>query len=309
MVRSLTQKVINALQADYDTSEVQFLIYPTPPPGVKDEFIVVQHEQRTEVVCFKKTMMKIFIECHKLFYRLDSLDDDEQLFVILGLLLTTTENRTALNMLLAKLNKLRETEINREILFVERLLSCNSARLNKSSSLWDLYKRLYTAYDNNLKFKVWDTVTISCEQHFANYYCCNFVRWFHSQLNDSYRQHFVDDFLRFSKKHVNDPSIWSALGTMIGKTDFDQVIIFIDSLPVTTWSPFLAVLEFGSRNTQIIPSLMKHWTKDDTIFFYHGTPIIPDYIENDLNSKSKFMSNAWKTHLLEKLQKLQLNAR
>ncbi|CDO94509.1 unnamed protein product [Kluyveromyces dobzhanskii CBS 2104] len=269
---------------------------------VKEEFIVVQDAQRTEIVCFKSTMIKIFVECHSLFYQLDTVNLDERLYTLQGLLLVTTENRTVLNMYLKTLEIMIPDKLSNEIRFIERLLSCNYAKLNKSSSLWNLYKKLYSKWGNNITFQAWETVTTSCNQHFANYYCCNFIRWFHDQLNKEQQRCFVDDFFLFSKKHVSDPSIWSALGAIIEASDIKLIIAFIDSLPVTSWSPFLALLGSGNRNIEATRAALRHWTKDSEVSFSKGTPIVPDVIENDLYLRSKFMNKAWKTLFLDKWQ-------
>lgn len=301
MELELTTSIVNALHGPYETKEVRLMIYQNAPSEVKEPFVVIHSETHTEIVLFKKVLLKMFMECHHLFYQWESLDTYRQRLVCSGLLIVTTENRTALNMYSKILSELTETSIQREVHFIELLLSCNRAKLNKSSSLWELYKKLYSEYQGRIKFEVWRTIKLSCDQHFANYYCCNFIKWYYNKLEYQQREAFIKQYIQFAMAHVSDPSIWTVLGKILRKNDLDCILNFVESLPVTTWPPFSAVLEFASRNMDIIPIVKERWEQKEGVVFYKGTVIVPKEIEDDLNLRTQYLHDGWKSLLLIKL--------
>lgn len=298
----LTRNFIDALTRPYDAEVVKFMLHPNISDST-EPFVIVNDDNKVEIICFKRTVIKIFLECHDYCNSLELLRPDDQYLFTMGLLLSTTENRSALNLHKKLVSNLDASCLDRELRFLERLLSSNYPKLNKSSSLWEFYKQMYAKFKNALGFNVWQTFTLSCEQHFANYYCCNFIRWYSTQLSDSERGLLVRNLFSFAKQHVSDPSIWGALGFMIDKNTVENAIGFIDALPVTNWCPFITILEYSSRDKSTADKLRLRWKKS-SIEFDRGSPVIPEDVANDLNALSTFMNDAFKTLLLQKLESL-----
>lgn len=143
-----------------------------------------------------------------------------------GLLLTTPENKTVYNIHEKLLKEYFQDNsildipnlLFKEIRLVQRLLCSSNNRINKSSSLWILYRKLFvlslyarTSISSDLLFVFYS----SGSQHFSNYYCWNTARWLYDNLTDNKRIELFSLTKRFCFQHVKDCSSWSALAYMV----------------------------------------------------------------------------------------------
>lgn len=143
----------------------------------------------------------------------------------LGLLLTAPGHQTALNLheqvFFEKLTDCKTTEalvwLQNEILIIERLLTSNNNRLNKSSALWYFYRKLLVlAMDmkcGHLKFI--ETVIHSGKRHFSNYYSWATARWLYDVISATAKADLLEATLKFCVENVRDASAWSALSHMV----------------------------------------------------------------------------------------------
>lgn len=195
-----------------------------------DLFTVVrdhQEDKRCELIITKTTYIQIFKECHKYFDKCKYFEKDPlELYIgTIGILLTTHENKTMFNIhqnLLLQFasqynqDKFRKV-MNNELKFIESLLTSNNPKLNKSSLLWLLYKKLFLLQikrypDMHIEYK--STIFDSAQQHFASYYCWNTLRWFY-QVNKSDRIEIINQTLQFGIMHQSDISCWDSLSYFI----------------------------------------------------------------------------------------------
>lgn len=298
----LALSICNELKRPFDDKRVRFVFYPNSN-DIHEPFLVISEKETVEIVCFKRTVLQIFLECHKMFYRRDKLQQEDRYIMCIGLLLTTTENRTVLNLYRDILQRLSTEQLNEEIRIIERMLCSNNPRLNKSSSLWELYRQIFAENRETCEFNVWNTITLSCEQHFANYYCCYFLRWYSDQLEENDRTILIQNLYGFAKRHMSDVSIWSALSYIIDDKYIEELVQFIEFLPVTSWCPFIPILEYGYKNPKFAERLKNQWTKTDVIL-ENGSLMIPETIEKDLRALTEYKHNGYTTLLLCKLDQL-----
>ena len=192
-------------------------------------------KKSAELVVFRKTYFKVFKEAHALFERYilnvdkrDQLTWDDYLMTI-GYLLTTSENKMIINIheecvLRLLLQKKDPAQLMRmELLVIERLLTCTRNSVNKSSSLWIWYRKLFILCRNfknldkeKLMIQLISTIRASACLHPSNYYCWTTSRWIFDNMYDTkHKEQLYEMTLEFSLSHPNDCSSWSALCYMI----------------------------------------------------------------------------------------------
>lgn len=143
-----------------------------------------------EVLIFKDTFLTIFI-------------DSYHHHNVYGLLLTTNDNHHLINQV-----SLTDPLLPKYLTF---LLTSNISKINKSSLLWLLYKKLLCV--GSLEHhQVWDTIIVSATKHPNNYYCWEFARFFFNWclIHDKPLQ--LDKIELFCKSNVTDNSAWCFLG-------------------------------------------------------------------------------------------------
>ena len=190
------------------TSKIIQLIPDTE--DASDPFTTFRTDEDTlDIGLTKKTYLSIFKEAHIFWHcRLVpyALDFEEYwhndrgklvntYYMTLGYLLTTNENHTIIKLHELTFWQLWRTSSNRrqfllsefEILTV--LTSSRLKRINKSSSLWLMVKKIAIAliFQEIVDSQVPDTIELyqvlvnrilkSCEIHFANYYASGFLKW------------------------------------------------------------------------------------------------------------------------------------
>lgn len=197
-------------------------------------FFIAKNFTEIEIICFKSTLVNVFIETHKIVFQEKNLKKnyienqelrDKLFYCCTGLLLTTPENKTILclfeKLVIIFLDSLptgeKENFFLRILNFCIRLLSSTSNKLNKSSSLWLFYKKLYIININKFSeikdFDYFATIEKSATIHFANYYCWNTARWFFDicENTNEKRGHIIERTINFCFKHIRDISAWNFL--------------------------------------------------------------------------------------------------
>lgn len=134
-------------------------------------------------------------------------------------------NHTALNLheriFLERLNNSTHSDsllwLGNEILLIERFLTSTNNRLNKSSSLWYLYRKLLILardhHSEDLNYK--STVLHSGKRHFSNYYCWATARWLYDVVPVAEKAQLLKLTCNFCFETLSDASSWSALSYMI----------------------------------------------------------------------------------------------
>lgn len=120
---------------------------------------------------------------------------------------------------------LRAQFLRREILLVGRLLTCSNNRLNKSSSLWCLYRKLYTLVSatDTCSLDFIPVFIVSACRHFSNYYCWNTARWFFDVIPAFQKRELFLATKAFCFQNSRDSSSWDALAYMINQKEEKKV--------------------------------------------------------------------------------------
>ncbi|QLG72670.1 hypothetical protein HG535_0D03780 [Zygotorulaspora mrakii] len=239
------------------------LTFAPDQAGITERYFSVNEDQHIEIVCFKKTYISIFEECHNYFFtngyknskcKRNGLTMFQQItneepplyqapldmntyVATIGLLLTTPENKTAINLyldsVLYKLNDFsgltnyKAAILQEEATLVGRLLTSSNNKLNKSSSLWCLYRKLYLLLRDAAGTIDYITIFVcSASRHFSNYYCWETVRWFYDVVpTELAKMELFSATKIFCLQNTRDSSSWSALAYMIcqkkAKIDFN----------------------------------------------------------------------------------------
>lgn len=338
-----------------DLKRINFCLTFAPnQPGVSERYFVSEEDQSIEIVCFTATFLSVFKESHEYFnlfksrnckydqlplYR-DLTTNQRNLpiyqaatnldtyYSTIGFLLTTPENKTALNTHVDSLIGLIKTEccdnenssdlLQKEMTLTGRLLTSSNNRLNKSSSLWCLYRKLYIL-SKSYNMKIEDCVSIfmnSASRHFSSYYCWATARWFFDVIPQTEKEILVNATKRFCFHNFKDSSSWNALSYMIcqqrtksmfnihdferlqknlGLTGdllekaswqhlnadsfFSEIMKFIDTVTIVEWPPFLCLLTIAKTFPEITVSrLLTNWRKD--IKYFEATYGTIKYLRN-----------------------------
>lgn len=236
-------------------NEVQFKIVQIIPSIEEYEnsgpFIVHTSSLDTlDIGMTKKTYLQIFIEAHTYWHHVilpNRLHSEEKLkdlltselydiyFATLGYLVTTNENHTIVRLHELCLTELEDNRgvpiLELELSFLTCLANSKLKRINKSSSIWFLIKKIalrlifsdLTNTQTQYKMLV-DRTFKSIELHFANYYASSFLKWL---IRYNYilsgQVHILQDIqnrilgLLIEEAHskLSDFSLWSSLETYI----------------------------------------------------------------------------------------------
>lgn len=192
-------------------------------------------------------------------------------------------------------------ELRREIVFIQRLLSCTNNKLNKSSSLWVLYKKIYDRFHSKVTIDVCTTVINSATNHFSNYYAWNSARWFYINGETELHNDLLDETKTFCLKNFKDSAAWSAFLFMLlpniaaeheviqpkysspnkfslinNQHQVDSEMVdsvatdvadLLDSLMIVEWSPFCFILSIVQlHHSKASQAIMLKWNKQITDF-------------------------------------------
>lgn len=156
----------------------------------------------------------------------------------IGILAITNENHTVINIhekvvsriLIPKTEKVftnllfdPENFLRKEIAIIELLLNSNNNKLNKSSSLWQLYKKLFlfSQKDSSETLERFvNTALVSAKLHSINYYAWNFIRWISNFCKlcgnkKDLDEHIFKEVLHFCERNLNDAASWSCLSAIM----------------------------------------------------------------------------------------------
>ncbi|CDK27256.1 unnamed protein product [Kuraishia capsulata CBS 1993] len=138
----------------------------------------------------------------------------------IALLVTSPENHSALNLHqdLAEILFLRdETILRSELYLLISLLTCNNAKVNKSSSIWHLFKKVYLLHvvqNVNVSSIVLHANLLSATEHKNNYYAWSFARFFVQVewlVYDNNLQGVYTQVRQFCRDAPQDTSSWMFL--------------------------------------------------------------------------------------------------
>lgn len=182
----------------------------------------------------KETYLAVFVEAHLFWHQniapnrkpgyLQRLAEEklwEVYLVTVGYLLTTNENHTIVQlhydvlMLLAKGNN-RTLALAQEFELISGLVNSRLKRINKSSSLWFLMKKLtvdFVYQDAKLYNLLLQRAFKSLELHFANYYAANFINWLirYNITTGTDNSTIREILVCHARAKLTDVSIWTCL--------------------------------------------------------------------------------------------------
>lgn len=211
-------------------------------------FEVFEEGNQIELICYKSTLVSIFKESHGFMekYSPDLSFDTiirnttkvnyiDVYNVTVGLLLTTAENKTNFNLhsdIFFTVWDSRKSEdekfefLLKETFIIQRLLTCSSNKINKSSSLYIWYRKLFILwqhiynqhYNKDIEKLIFNSKIFiqSGKQHFANYYSWNTAKWIFDNLDNLIlKEKFFNDIKLFCLQNVSDSSSWDCLSYMV----------------------------------------------------------------------------------------------
>lgn len=200
-----------------------------------------------EIVLSKTVFTTIFLESYQYIHRAKELRREVNLVnyqdikkATFGLLFATSLDTSALRMNLEvlELNNYGKDVLYETYFLVAGYLTCNYEKTNKSSCLWEYFKRLHVWLYDILPEKshgAGDMVTfmdewVSCggrelliafsiktclrslEQHPRNYYACNSLRFFLSKVNTlELREKIFKELIEYAMQNPGDFSLWMVI--------------------------------------------------------------------------------------------------
>ncbi|KAG0658277.1 hypothetical protein C6P45_002213 [Maudiozyma exigua] len=184
-----------------------------------------------ELICFKSSLLTLFSEGHSYLNEIILREKEftnswDVYYMTLGFMLSTPENKMILAMhedcLLILISESADTRqiLEKELLLVQALLTSTRNSINKSSSMWYLYRKIYLLMEQNnvesvqisLKYLI-STFRNSAGLHVSNYYCWNTLRWFFDVIpSQQIKQAIFEMTKSFCLRHISDCSSWDALG-------------------------------------------------------------------------------------------------
>ncbi|KAH3679958.1 hypothetical protein WICMUC_000701 [Wickerhamomyces mucosus] len=289
--------------------ESLFAVHKGQALTMDDNFLVLENASAIEIVITKGTIKKIFKECQPFFKRYlenGQIIDNEQamkdlFYVTIGYLLITNENNTILNihediifdLIETQLSKLiiipgEDTRIEdknsfliKEVLFLQSLLTSNIPKINKSSSLWYLFKKLQLiTLDRRLlildspsyEFIFFQSALTSAKRHTNNYYSWQFVKGLINTSKVLTGCKFIlsstDTIEAYAKSHLNESAAWDCF--------IDLITLNMDALRLTLYEngKYSTRIKYelsDERLAVVVPPLTKYllelnrWLWDNTI--------------------------------------------
>lgn len=261
---NFSKELVTILSQPFFYDSFKLVIIPQINSDGKN-FEVFQKGNQIEVICYKSTLISIFKENHKFIEKyLPDLNFNtivgnttkvnyiDFYNVTVGLLLTTAENKTNFNLhsdvfFIIWNNIKYEDEkfefLLKETFIIQRLLTCSLNKINKSSSLYIWYRKLFILwqhihnqhYNKNIEKLIFNSKIFiqSGKQHFANYYCWNTAKWIFDNLNSlTLKQAYFNDIKLYCLQNISDSSSWDCLSYMVcqhklrnnhHRTDFDRL--------------------------------------------------------------------------------------
>ncbi|ODV62586.1 Ecm9p ASCRUDRAFT_7135 [Ascoidea rubescens DSM 1968] len=207
---------------------------------------------------------------------------DDVFYATIGLMLTTYEYHTCLNVHELMLKKYIKKHLNdknylsiitllvKELNLLRLLLNSKLSNINKSSSLWLFLKKLYILLYNfdsnylNYPFII-ELILQSCRVHPYNYYAWSFTKWLINFLYYNNDQKllslFYTKFNKFSHSHINDNSSWSVL--------YDLIIPPKSSVVLFTITEYNSILASYNLNSDVFsfPLLPQNYNYRNSLNF------------------------------------------
>ncbi|CCD27391.1 Ecm9p NDAI_0K02000 [Naumovozyma dairenensis CBS 421] len=242
---TLCKELFELLIDEYPQDHCILTIAPDQQ-NIKSNFYVDKTSNHSEVICFKGTYLRILKEAHDYFNEFINFDMRERskinrkgnnnaeysywntYYMTIGMFLCTPEHKTIFTLheeIFIKLlqqygsddDKAKKIDLlNKELKLIQRFLSSENNRLNKSSSMWHYYKKLYVinqlilSPEKNKDNDYIMTFFHSLMKHPTNYYSWNTMRWFFDNI-DSMRMALFEKVKRYCFQHSSNCSSWSAL--------------------------------------------------------------------------------------------------
>jgi hypothetical protein len=240
----------------YSERRLQFAPRNSAYETHRSPFLYTSENDVLEIMIFKRTIGQMVQECHPILEsylassqkfpyvlhdeEVDELDDPKTLvllyYMTVGMMVTTHENHTVIRIHDEIVMKILENPaavfsdllldptrfIYGELNYLQSILNSNNSKLNKSSSLWTLFKKLFI-YCNDHRIIMEgmadtffaDTALRAAELHFSNYYAWNCLRFFCDvcklQKNSERYKVMIDKIEQFAYTHHTDSSAWSCL--------------------------------------------------------------------------------------------------
>lgn len=217
---NLCKQFYENLTVAYNDKSFVFNIVSQDLPQETPYFLIINESSYREIIYSKKVF-------RRLFNMIQSYPTDEiwqSYYVSIILFIITAENKTNFvrhreffYQLYQGKNYSKEFLI-KELRLTERLLHCNSNKINKSSSLWRWYKELFVLVLDRGCIEHLDLLIFnkSGESHFGNYYAWNCCRWLFDNLpTNGLKLELMNNTQKFCLSHLSDSSSWNAFTYMI----------------------------------------------------------------------------------------------
>lgn len=253
-----------------------------------------------EVIVSSKTVKEIFLESYQYMYKTkrDETNKDRVRAATFGLLFVTATDTTALNENLECIDYKHcgKTILLENYFLLAGYLTCNYDKTNKSSCLWDYFKKLYGALiktldrgddidetmdslkGRNLQF--WElqgtstmlllfsvrTCLHSIKNHPRNYYASSALSFFLATAG-RHTIKILSIILDFIETEFNDLSIWNAMFSSLYDLKYDRMEYFKKSLSKYTNS---TTDIFGKCNVDHV-AMQNLYKRMERFIFEHGT--------------------------------------
>lgn len=199
-----------------------------PPDNAIQEVLAVEIGDNLEIGLTKQVYLTLFKQVHQQWHQFDTLQWEnnksawwDYYYMTLGYLITTNENHTIITLHELLVHKLCQEHgnwvLDNEIELISVFLSSRLKRINKSSSLWLLMRKLsilgilHNSKDD-IKQKFLNRVFKSCQFHFANYYANMFLKWYIGiSVVLGHDDYIGDKLIMMCHQNLNDCSLWSTL--------------------------------------------------------------------------------------------------
>jgi len=208
------------------------VIQLVPPDNAIQEVLAVEIGDNLEIGLTKQVYLKLFKQVHQQWHQFDPLQWEnnksawwDYYYMTLGYLITTNENHTIITLHELLLHKLCHEHgnwvLDNEIELISVFVSSRLKRVNKSSSLWLLMRKLSILAilhrsNEDIQQKFLDRVFMSCQFHFANYYANTFLKWYTGISVVLGQEDYIGERLKTAcHQNLKDCSLWSTLAVWI----------------------------------------------------------------------------------------------